>query len=295
MADKKSSRQPQEEARLTKHEKSAADAIRKPVPIVGIGASAGGLDALKKFFDAVPDLPNLAFVLIQHLDPNHESMMVDLLSRHTRMRVIQVTNEMAVESNTLYVIPPNKDLAIHNGRLMLTNPRQRRGMRMPIDFFLQSLSEDMRERAIGVILSGTGSDGTIGVKAIKGNGGMTMAQSPKEAQYDGMPISALATGAIDYVLPVQEMPSAILKYVQHSYVRGRFGVESIGEDEKSDINTVLAIMNAQLGHNFHYYKKNTMARRIKRRMGLLQLECMKDCRFRPTSNTNSAEHRTVIP
>lgn len=251
-------------------------ANNKLVPVVGIGASAGGLDALKKLFDAMPDQPELAFVLVQHLDPTHESMMVDLLSRHTRMKVVQVTNEMAIEANTLYIIPPNRDLAMVNGHLILTEPSQRRGFRMPIDYFLRSLAEDMKERAICIILSGTGSDGTLGVKAIKGYGGMAMAQTPKEAQYDGMPVSALSTGAIDYVLPAREMPVALLKYVQHSYVRGRFGTEPVEDEEKTDVNTVLAIMNAQLGHNFHYYKKNTLVRRIKRRMGLKQLENMKD-------------------
>ena len=246
------------------------------IPVVGIGASAGGLDALKKFFDAMPDDPELAFVLVQHLDPTHESMMVDLLKRHTNMNVIQVVNDTPVEPNTLYVIPPNRDLSIARRRLMLSEPAQRRGFRLPIDFFFNSLAEDVKDRAIGIILSGTGSDGTLGIKAIKQNGGMTMVQSPKEAQYDGMPVSAVSTGAIDYVLPAGDIPDALLKYIQHSYMRGRFGMDPEREQQDVDINTVLAVMNVQLGHNFHHYKKNTLMRRIQRRMALRQLESMSD-------------------
>lgn len=244
------------------------------IPVVGVGASAGGLDAFKKLFEGMPKKTGIAFVLIQHLDPTHESMMVDLLSRYTRLNVIQVEDRMQVEANHVYMIPFNRDLAIRDGELRLTEPVQPRGMRMPIDFFFRSLAEDQHERAICIILSGTGSDGTLGLKAIKGFGGMAMAQTPKEAHYDGMPISAISTGAVDYVLEVKDMPETLLKYVQHSYVRGRFGTEPLEENEPPDLNSILAILQAQLGHNFHYYKKNTLTRRIKRRMGLKQLEAM---------------------
>jgi len=246
------------------------------IPVVGIGASAGGLDAFKTLFEAMPADTGMAFVLIQHLDPTHESLMVDLLSRHTTMNVVQVEDRMQVIENHVYMIPPNRDLAIHNGELYLTAPAQRRGMRMPIDFFFRSLAEDQRERAICIILSGTGSDGTLGLKAIKSYGGMVMAQSPKTAQYDGMPVSAISTGTVDYVLPVKEMPEALSKYIQHSYVRGRFGMDGSSQEGGQDMNSVLAIMHAQLGYNFHHYKKNTMIRRIQRRMGLKQLEKMGD-------------------
>ncbi len=269
--------------KMTKKTKKSAKPVleKKPqkrsyIPVVGVGASAGGLDAFKNFFESMPSDTGMAFVLIQHLDPTHESLMVDLLSRHTKMRVVQVEDRMQVEPNHVYMIPPAHDLAINNGELYLTEPAQRRGMRMPIDFFFRSVAEDQRERAICIILSGTGSDGTLGLKAIKSYGGMVMAQTPKTAQYDGMPVSAISTGAVDYVLPVEEMPEAISKYVQHSYVRGRFGTDQYDETGGQDLNNVLAIMNAQLGHNFHHYKKNTLMRRIQRRMGLKQFEKMND-------------------
>ncbi|CAN2049597.1 two-component system, chemotaxis family, CheB/CheR fusion protein [Candidatus Magnetomoraceae bacterium gMMP-13] len=244
------------------------------IPVVGIGASAGGLDAFKNLFESMPSDTGMAFVLIQHLDPTHESLMVDLLSRHTNMKVVQVEDRMRVKVNHIFVIPPNRDITIHNGELYLSEPLQRRGLQMPIDFFFKSLAEDQREQAICIILSGTGSDGTLGLKAIKSYGGMVMTQSPKTAQYDGMLVSAISTGAVDYVLPVTAMPNALLKYIQHSYIRGRFGTDEYKSNGGQDLNNVLAIMHAQLGHNFHHYKKNTLFRRVQRRMSLKQFEKM---------------------
>ncbi|MBM9520376.1 PAS domain-containing protein [Desulforhopalus vacuolatus] len=256
---------------------NSSQSTQQHIPIVGIGASAGGLDAFKQLFEAMPSDTGMAFVLIQHLDPTHKSLMVDLLSRHTAMKVVQVENRMPVESNYVYMIPPNYDLAIRNGELYITPPAQKRGLRMPINFFFSSLAEDQRERAVCIILSGTGSDGTLGLKAIKSYGGMAMAQSPNTAQYDGMPVSAISTGAVDYVLPVNEMPEAILKYINHSYVRGRWpGTDMTNDTNNQDLNNVLAILHAQLGHNFHHYKKNTLTRRVQRRMGLKQIERMLD-------------------
>jgi two-component system, chemotaxis family, CheB/CheR fusion protein len=246
------------------------------IPIVGVGASAGGLSAFKDFFKSMPSETGMAFVLVQHLDPTHESLMVDLLSRYTKMRVIQAEDLMQVRTNHVYMIPPNWDLAIQSGALRLTKPQQRRGMRMPIDFFFNSLAEDQREKAICIILSGTGSDGTMGLKTVKSHGGMVVVQSPEEAQYDGMPASAIATGVADYILPVGEMANILLNYIKHSYIRGHFGTEPIEISEPDEFNSILAIMNAQLGHNFHYYKKNTVIRRIKRRMGIKQFEQMHD-------------------
>jgi two-component system CheB/CheR fusion protein len=156
-------------------------------PIVGLGASAGGLDAFKKFFDAMPPESGMAFVLIQHLDPNHESSTAEILARHTVMKVVQIEDSMPVEANQVYVIPPNKDLIIQNRVLHLIDPVQGHGFRLPIDFFFRSLAEDQQEKALCVILSGTGTDGTLGLKAIKGNGSLVMVQSPETAQFDGMP------------------------------------------------------------------------------------------------------------
>lgn len=258
----------------SKQGKTHPSQIPAHIPVVGIGASAGGLDAFKQFFEAMPSNTGMAFVLVQHLDPTHKSLMVDLLSRQTKMKVVQIEDQMGVKANQVYMIPPNRDLSIRNGELYLSEPIQRRGLRLPIDFFFTSLAEDQRERSICIILSGTGSDGTLGLKAIKSYGGMVMAQTPKTAQHEGMPVSAISTGAVDYVLPVADMPGTLIKYVQHAYVRGRFGTDQLNNYGGQDMNTILAIMHAQLGHNFHYYKKNTLFRRVQRRMGLKQFEEM---------------------
>ncbi len=176
-------------------------------PIVGIGASAGGLAAFEAFFSGMPAAdPGMAFVLVQHLAPDHKSILSGLIQRYTRMQVFEVADGMAVRANCAYIIPPNRDMAFLNGTLQLLEPSAPRGHRLPIDFLFRSLAQDQHERAIGVVLSGTGSDGTLGVRAIKDEGGMVMVQSPASAEYDGMPRSALATGLVDCELPPAEMP-----------------------------------------------------------------------------------------
>lgn len=243
------------------------------IPIVGVGASAGGLEEFKRLFQNMPVDTGMTFVLVQHLDPTHESMMVELLGRYTAMPVVEILDAMLLVSNHIYVIPPNKDLTIKNGKLFISKPSKSKGLRLPIDVFFQSLAEDEHERATGIILSGTGSDGTLGLKAIKGYGGMVMVQSPNQAQYDGMPTSAIASGAVDYVLPVEEMSSALINYVQHSHTRGFFGTDLIDTDEiVESVNNILAIIHEQLGHNMYFYKKNTLVRRIRRRISLKQLD-----------------------
>jgi len=188
-------------------------------PIVGIGASAGGLAAFEAFFSGMPaDIdPGMAFVLVQHLAPDHKSILADLIRRYTRMLVFEVEDGMMVQPNCAYIIPPNRDMAFLNGALQLMEPSAPRGQRLPIDFFLRSLAQDQRERAICIILSGTGSDGTLGVRAIKGEGGMVMAQNPESTEYDGMPKSAIATGLVDYELPPAEMPAQLMTYMAHAF------------------------------------------------------------------------------
>ncbi|MBL8472837.1 MAG: EAL domain-containing protein [Rhodocyclaceae bacterium] len=245
-------------------------------PIVGIGASAGGLEALKQFFTAMPPLTGVAFVLIQHLDPNHQSLMADLLAKYTSMPVAQADDGMLVEPDHVYVIPPNHYLSLDGGRLHLSTPTERRGMRMPIDHFLRSLAEDLLEKAICVILSGTGSDGTLGLREIKGHGGMTMVQEPTTAQYDGMPHSALATGLVDYRLPVDGMPEALLRYVRHSYVRGEIPRDAVAIEAADDLSAIITAIRTRTGHDFRHYKKGTLGRRIARRMGLAATESMRE-------------------
>jgi two-component system CheB/CheR fusion protein len=177
-----------------------------------MGASAGGLDACRRLLDALPAGNGMAFILVQHLDPTHESMMVDLLAGHTSMTVRQATDGMVVERDHLYVIPPGTDLSVGNGALRLSHPWARHGARLPFDFLLHSLAEEYGERAICVILSGTGADGSLGLKAVKQRGGLVVAQDPDEAGYDGMPRSAILTGAVDLVLPVAEIPGALVEH-----------------------------------------------------------------------------------
>src|SRR6516225_3159883 len=191
---------------------------RGDFPIVGIGASAGGLAAFEAFFSGLPadTDPGLAFVIVQHLAPDHKSILTDLIRRYTRLQVYEVEDGMVVRPNCAYIIPPGRDMACLRGALNLLQPSAPRGQRLPIDFFFRSLAQDQEERAIGIVLSGTGSDGSLGVRAIKGEGGMVMAQDPESTEYDGMPRSAIATGAVDYVLPPTEMAAQIIAYVAHS-------------------------------------------------------------------------------
>ena len=176
--------------------------------VVGLGASAGGLDACRKFLDALPAGNGVAFILVQHLDPTHESMMVDLLASHTAMTVRQATDGMPIERDHLYVIPPGTYLSVVGGALHLSTPQARHGARLPFDFLLHSLAQDCGARAVCVILSGSGADGSLGLQAVKQKGGLVIAQDPDEAGYDGMPRSAIMTGMVDLVLPVAKIPDA---------------------------------------------------------------------------------------
>ena len=185
-------------------------------PIVGIGASAGGLAAFEAFFASMPadTESGMAFVLVQHLDPGHKSMLTELVRRYTKMQVFEVTDGVAVEPNCTYIIPPNKDMALMRGHLHLMEPASPRGLRLPIDFFFRSLAQDRGEKAICIVLSGTGTDGTLGLRAVKEGGGMAMAQAPSTAGYNGMPNSAIATGLADYILPPGEMAAQLIAYAQ---------------------------------------------------------------------------------
>ncbi|MCA1793133.1 MAG: chemotaxis protein CheB, partial [Desulfobacteraceae bacterium] len=202
------------------HSGSAIDVQPQPnresdrFPVVGIGASAGGLAAFEAFFSGMPadSDPGMAFVVVQHLAPDHKSVLTELIRRFTRMEVFQVEDSMKVKINCVYVIPPNRDMAFLNSTLQLLEPAVPRCQRRPIDFFFRSLAQDQRERAIGVVLSGTGSDGTLGVRAIKGEGGMVMTQNLESAEFDGMPRSAIATGLVDFELTPAEMPIQLIIY-----------------------------------------------------------------------------------
>lgn len=246
-------------------------------PIVGVGASAGGLAAFEAFFSGMPvDAdPGMAFVLVQHLAPDHKSILRELVGRYTRMQVFEVEDGMEVHANCVYIIPPNRDMAFLNGRLRLLEQAALGGLRLPIDFLFRSLAQDQRDRAIGVVLSGTGSDGTLGLRAIKGEGGLTMAQEPSSTEYDGMPRSAIATGLVDFVLPPREMAPKLLAVTTRTFRRARS--EAGAEAEATNgLNKVCVLLRTQTGHDFSQYKTNTLSRRVERRMAIHQIAELSD-------------------
>ena len=239
--------------------------------VVGIGASAGGLDAFKRILHRIPDDTGMAFVLVQHLDPTHESLMAELLSKYTSMPVLQVSDAMAIQPNHVYMIPPNKFITVVEGGLFLERPISRRGVRLPIDHFFHSLAESRKERAICVVLSGTGSDGAEGLRQVRNEGGMTIAQNPETAEYDGMPRAAIASGSVDFILSIEDMAGVIVPYAKHPYARARSGA-TIAETAPDHYRSILSLLRAHTDQDFSHYRKGTLTRRIERRMGIKQLD-----------------------
>ncbi|MBP2291996.1 chemotaxis protein CheB [Azospirillum rugosum] len=243
--------------------------------IVGIGASAGGLEALQRFFDNVPGDSDLAYVVVQHLSPVHKSLMVDLLGKHTSMTVVQAADSMVVERNTVYLLPPAKHLSIEDGRLRLTAKDAGSGMSLPIDIFFTALAQDQGPLAMGVILSGTGSDGTRGLLAIKAAGGYAAVQDPETAQFDGMPRSAIATGQVDATLPPAKLPAALMDHARRTLSRARPAHAGRARDKNSDpLAQIVATIRSVTGVDFSHYKLATLLRRIERRMHGAGLESM---------------------
>jgi len=247
-------------------------------PIVGIGASAGGLAAFEAFFSGMPkdQETGMAFVLVQHLAPDHKSLLADLIQRYTTMPVFEVEDGMVVQPNCVYIITPNHDMAFMNGTLQLLEPTAPRGQRLPIDFFFQSLATDQREHAIGIVLSGTASDGTQGVRAIKAEGGMVMAQNPESTEFDGMPNSAIASGLVDYILPPAEMPARLIAYAKHAFAKLRSTTTALLPGSEAALQKIFVLLRAQTGHDFSQYKPNTIHRRIERRLAVHQSDSMAD-------------------
>ncbi|AXI49077.1 hypothetical protein C1J03_23405 (plasmid) [Sulfitobacter sp. SK012] len=246
--------------------------VEVAIPVVGLGASAGGLQAYSAFLDAAPSDTGAAFVLVHHVDPDHKSLMADLLAKHTEMPVVLAVDQMPVQANHVYVIPPNSYLEIKKGVLHLSEPTDRRGTRLPIDLFLRSLAKDLGQNAIAVILSGTGSDGSAAIREIKEQGGIVLVQDPAEAQHDGMPRSAIATGATDHVVAVAEMPDIITSYVRHPFVKNDSAKKVLGENAKGSLEQIIAVLKAHSPINFDLYKDGTLLRRIERRMALQHME-----------------------
>jgi two-component system CheB/CheR fusion protein len=257
---------------------SPSSDVRKPqegFPIVGIGASAGGLEAFEEFFTQMPSDSGLAFVVVPHQSPSHTSLLPGLLQKCTSMPVLEVADGLAVKPNTVYLALAGKNLALLNGTLHVMEPALQDRLPLPIDYFFRSLAEDQKHRAVGIVLSGTGSDGTLGLKAIKGESGMTMAQAPDSAKYAGMPQSAIATGIIDYVCPPAQMPEQILAYIRGPYLTPM----PSGLDQESDVgqflHKVFVLLRDRTGNDFSLYKTNTIRRRIERRMNVHQIEAPK--------------------
>ena len=243
---------------------------------VGIGASAGGLEALESFFTHMPPDSGMAFIIVQHLSPDYKSMMVELLEKKTSMRVYRAEDGMQVEANTLYLIPPRKHLTIFHGKLILRDMEQSRGVNLPIDVFLKSLADDQEDNGIAVILSGTGSDGVRGVRAVKEAGGLIIAQSMESAKFDGMPRAAIETGLVDIELPPEEMPERLMAFVRRPLVgQAEQPPPALVSDEDS-LTRIYALLREQTQVDFTYYKTSTINRRIERRMTVNQLEEISD-------------------
>lgn len=246
-----------------------------PAYYVGIGASAGGLEAIETFIKNMPSDSGLAFVVVQHLSPDYKSMMAELLSKHTAMPVLRAEEGMKVQANHVYLIPPKKNLSIFHGKLLLSDQEHNRGINLPIDVFLRSLAEDQNEKTIAVILSGTGSDGTRGIRAIKEAGGMVMVQDEETAKFDGMPKSAIATGLADFILPPAEMPQQLLSFVKHPYAAKTDIPDTLLSDEDG-MTRIFALLRERSKVDFTYYKPSTVVRRIGRRMSIKQINELRD-------------------
>src|SRR5579871_5121843 len=255
---------------------SGASRRRPPSLVVGIGASAGGLAAFKSFFDNMPADTGIAFVLVQHLDPDHKSLLVDLLRPHTAMEVVEAEDGAVLAPNQIHVIPPNTTLTLQGDTLRVETPAPAREYRRPIDTFFASLAESQEDCAVGVILSGVGSDGSLGVKAIKEYGGFTLAQAEfDETAMTGMPSSAAATGLVDRVASVESLPAKPLEHQAYlAKVEEQKGADGAREDIRESLAAITTVLRRRLKHDFSGYKQNTLIRRIQRRMQVLQIEAV---------------------
>lgn len=240
--------------------------------VIAIGASAGGLEAIHEFFDHMPESSNLSFVIIQHLSPDHKSLLVELVSRHTQMKVFEAENEQEIEKNCVYVIPNKKVMTISRNRLLLAEKKVDLVPNTAIDIFLTTLAEEKKERAIAIILSGTGTDGTRGIEAIKECGGIVLVQDPATARFDGMPNSAIASGNADFVLPPSDMPEELIGFLHDKPV-------VLPENTKVDdalLEEIFSLIHQVGGYDFHYYKTPTIIRRISRRMAHHNIPLLND-------------------
>lgn len=268
---KKPSLKPKQAPQAVVSEKGA-----RPTHIVGMGASAGGLDAFEQFFSKVKADSGMAFILVPHLDPTHISIMPDLIQKRTEMEVFQVEDGMVVQPNTVYIIPPNSHMALMNGTLQLIEPLKSTAPRMSIDYFFRSLAQDQKERAICIVLSGMGTDGSLGLKAIKEEFGMAMVQDVDSAKYDGMPRSAIETGLADYILPPGKMPEQLIKYSKHIDKKPPTEVTPAARSITDALQKIFILLRSTTGHDFSLYKQNTICRRVERRMNVHHIQTASD-------------------
>lgn len=283
MAEKKEKPKLEAKTKTAKKKAPAKPRVNKaPIPprtsqafhIVGIGASAGGLEAFEAVFRNMPENPGMAFVLVPHLDPTHASILPQLVQKCTHMKVMQVEDGSKVLPNTVYIVPPNKDLAMLHGALQLIEPTESRAMRLPINYFFRSLAQDQREKAICIVLSGMGTDGALGLRAIKEDLGMAMVQAPETAKYDSMPRSAVETGLVDYVLPPEEMGKHLIEYsnrITDRVAPTASDFPNAGEVPDA-MQKICVLLRAKTGHDFSLYKPNTVWRRVERRMDVHRLD-----------------------
>ncbi len=250
----------------------ASPAAGAVVPIVGIGASAGGIEAVGLLLDAMPADSGMALVIVLHLDPTHESRLASILGHRTSMPVAEITDGMTIEPDHVYVIAPDSYVSVERGRITLSEPAEPRGRRYPVDVLFNSLADDLGERAICVVLSGTGHNGTEGLRRVKAAGGCAIVQAPATARFDGMPRSAIAAELADTLLPPGEMPAFIVAYVRHDYFARPEAVEGDGGNGAASLDPILALLRVHAGHDFHSYKRSTLERRIHRRMGIGRIE-----------------------
>ncbi len=262
--------EPEAHNKIKSVETKGDESLNKTFPIVGIGASAGGLEALEQFLSNVPENSNIAFVVVQHLDPTREDAMAELLRRITTMEVVQAKDRQEIKPNTAYIIPPNKTMSIFKGKLFLFEPIEPRGLRFPIDFFLRSLADDQQESGIGVILSGMGTDGTLGVQAIREKSGLVLVQSPETAKFNGMPRSVIDSGLADVVAPANELPRIIISHLKHYHDNGLKPMAD--KKDKSAIDKIIILLRLRTGNDFSMYKKSTIYRRIERRMNIHKID-----------------------
>ncbi|MCG6116134.1 MAG: PAS domain-containing protein [Mesorhizobium sp.] len=247
-----------------------------PIPVIGIGASAGGIEALSRFFDVMPAENGCAFVIVLHLDPKRESELAHVLSTKTKMPVVQVEDGMRLAANRVYVIAPDTDLRVSNGGLHVSSPADPRSHRHPVDVLFSSLAVDQHERAIAIVLSGTGSNGTEGLRDIRAEGGMSLVQSPDTAKFDGMPRSAISADMADHVLAPEDMPEILLAFIRHGYVAAPTEIEATSPNGQANLSQLLDLLRARGGHDFRSYKHSTLRRRVHRRLGLRNIATLDD-------------------